>query len=188
MGRSSQHPFTGQFVAVGTAHLFDDLREIVYTEILVNLGNLLFEILFVAFRQAAHDKEMVDFAGLFGPDKTENGVDRLLFGIADKATGVDDDNLGVCRVGVVNDIEIVATKLRHQMFRIDKVLRATECENVNKSLFHESALGQPPSLCQSNLSDSGFIDYGAVSVGVFSLGRLCGPVCDRPFVRLRIKT
>ena len=112
---SCQHTFTGQLVPVAASYPFNDFREVVDSKILIHFGNLLFEIFFVAFSQTAHHEKMVDLTCLFGLYKAEDGVDRLLFGVTDKTTGVYDHYFGIGRVGVVDDIEIVVAKLCHQM-------------------------------------------------------------------------
>ena len=55
----------------------------------VYLGDLLLELLAVALREASHHIDFLDQAAVFGIDKPHDGVDALLLGVADEATGVD---------------------------------------------------------------------------------------------------
>ena len=85
--------------------------------------------------QAAYHEEPLDLTGLFGGSRPQDHVDRLLLGIADESAGVDHHDLGIRTVAVVRERIACGSKLSHQVFRVDRILRTAEGYDVN--LFHD---------------------------------------------------
>lgn len=85
---------------------------------------------------------MVDGTFCFCVGKAENRVDRLLFGVAYKAAGVDNDRTGIGRVGVEGEFKTAVMQLRHHVFRVYDILGTSECDDIDFPFFHVENLGQ----------------------------------------------
>ena len=108
----------------------NDVVPILHAEELIDLGQLGTQLLRITLAQAAHDEQPFDFTRLFGGGGPEDHVDRLLFGVADEAAGVDDHDFGIGAVAVVRDRIACGCELGHQVLRIDRVFRAPEGDDV----------------------------------------------------------
>ena len=129
--RGRQAAFGGQFRVPGGAQRPHDAVPRAGPEIFVHLGNLLPQLVGVALREAAHDEEPFDAPGLLGRRRAQDHVDRLLLGVADEAAGVDHYHTGIRTVAVRRDGIARRSQLRHQVLRVDRILRAAERYDVD---------------------------------------------------------
>src|SRR5450631_1022014 len=91
-----------------------DGADLVGADELIDFGHLGRQLFRVALRQTAGDHQSLAAPRLLVLGHLEDGIDRLLFGLADEAAGVDDDDLGglwrrnqlVSRVGRVPEHDL----------------------------------------------------------------------------------
>ena len=79
---------------------------------------------------------MLQLVLLFGFREREDLVDRFLFCITDKATGVDLGDLTLIIKKIMRNGVPVGHELAHQQFRIDQVLGPTQGANIYISFYH----------------------------------------------------
>ena len=65
----------------------------------IRLRNLADQLVLISLGQTAGDHQHLDLALVFELSKLEDGLDRLLLCVLDKAAGVDDDHIALLRVG-----------------------------------------------------------------------------------------
>ena len=97
----------------------------------VDFGHLLAEFFLVALHEAAADDEPTGLtaAGLH-LYLLEDGVDTLLFGVADEAAGVDDDGIAVVALPIDLDGMPLRLEGAGEVLAVDSVLRAAEGYDV----------------------------------------------------------
>ena len=132
--RGGQAAFGGQRRVLRGPQCADDAVPCAGAEVFVHLGNLGPQFVGVAFREASHDEQPFDLPGLLGRRRAQNHVDRLLLGVADESAGVDHHHFGIGAVAVEEDFVPGGREPRHQVLRIDGVLRTAERDDVN--FFH----------------------------------------------------
>ena len=123
-----------QSLSAGGAQRAGDALQIAGAEVVVDLGNLGPQLVGVALREAADDEQALDLPGRLGRRGAQDHIDRLLLGVADEAAGVDDHHLGVGAVAVERHAVAGRREARHQVLRVDRILRAAERDDVN--FFH----------------------------------------------------
>ena len=109
-----------------------DGADLVGADELIDLGHLRRQLFRVALRQTAGDHQPLAAPRLLVLGHLENGVDRLLLGLADEAAGVDDDDLGglgrrdqlVSRIGRVSEHDL----------GVDAIFRAAKGDEVHVHL------------------------------------------------------
>ncbi len=121
---------------LGGGEVGDDTCPVKLAVPAVDLGNLGGEFIAVALGQTAHYRNVADKALRLGLCALQYHVDGLLFGVADKAAGVDDNMVGDDVVGIMHDR--VADVLEHTLdtLGIDKVLRAAHCNQGKLFVMH----------------------------------------------------
>ncbi len=77
----------------------DDLFDLVGADHGVDFGKLLLDIVAVAFNEATGDDKLARPPGLLVLRHLDDGVDGFLFGRVDEAAGIDDQNVGITRIG-----------------------------------------------------------------------------------------
>ena len=113
----------------------DYVGHIPHAEVVVHFRNLRPQLFLVAFRQASHHEQALDFSPVLGRGEGKDRVDRLLLRVADESAGIDDDDFRVGRIRVVHDFEAVVPQLGHQVLRVDPVFGASERDDVDLA-FH----------------------------------------------------
>ena len=89
MLRSRGQAFSYEFLFVVRAEGFEQQGQVARAKILVHIGNFTLKVWLIALAQASGDKYFVDKACLFGAYGFENGINRLLFGVLNEPTGID---------------------------------------------------------------------------------------------------
>ena len=135
MPGSRQHPLSREMFAPLSADRGDYVGHIPHAEVVVHFRNLRPQLFLVAFRQASHHEQALDFSPVLGRDEGKDRVDRLLLRVADESAGIDDDDFRVGRIRVVHDFEAVVPQLGHQVLRVDPVFGASERDDVDLA-FH----------------------------------------------------
>ena len=87
----------------------------------------------ISLGQASGDDKAAAASLLLQVGQREDGVERLLGGVADKGAGVDDNDLGPCRVR--NDRVPRLLKDAENELRVDAVLRASQADETYRGLF-----------------------------------------------------
>ncbi len=108
-----------------------DARPVLHAEELVHLRKLGPQLVGIALREASDDEQPLDPPGLLGRRSPQDHVDRLLLGIADESARVDYHHLGIGAIAVRRHSVAGGLKLRHQVLRIDRILRTAEGYDVN---------------------------------------------------------
>ena len=134
MLRGSQVAFGGQCRILRGAQRAHDAVPRAGSEVFVDLGDLVPQLVGVALRQAADDEQLFDASGLFGLCGAQDHLDGFLLGVADESAGVDDDHFGIRAVAVEEDFVAGGRQPGHEVFAVDGVLRAAERDDVN--FFH----------------------------------------------------
>ena len=73
---------------IGLAQIGEEVLPVELPIVSVYLGDLFFQFVHEALREAAHDIDPPDAPGLLGLDHLEDHVDRLLLGVADEAARI----------------------------------------------------------------------------------------------------
>ena len=98
----------------------------------VYLGHLLGKLFLVALNEAAADDETgLVVATLFSGNLAEDGVDALLFGVADESAGVNDDRVAVVALAVKVYGMSLSLELSSEVFAVDGVLGAPQGDDVD---------------------------------------------------------
>ena len=118
-GKNSQVAFDG----------FDDAFDFAGADDRVYFGNLLENLVAVAFHQAAGDDEFFGGAEFFVLGHFEDGVDGFFLGGFDEAAGVDDQDFGV--VGARRQFVAFARENAHHDLAVDEVLGASEGDKTD---------------------------------------------------------
>ena len=105
----------------------------------IDLGNLGAQLLAVALHKAARDDQHTALSTLFVLGHLENRVDRFLLGGEYEAAGVDDDDLGLARIGD-NGVARLAEHTQHD-FAVHAVFRAAQGHQTNG--FHVACIVLP---------------------------------------------
>ena len=95
----------------------------------VHLGHVLQDVAPVALDQAPGDDQALRPAHLLVLGHLQDGVDRLLLGGVDETASVDDQHLGLVRMG--GELMPAGGELAHHDFRIDQILGATEADKTD---------------------------------------------------------
>ena len=101
-----------------------DSFEFVGAEDGVDIGNVLLDIGPEAFDETAGDHEALGFAGSFVFGHFQNGVDGFLLGGVDEAAGVNNDDVGIGRLG--SKLVAVCHELAHHDLGINEIFWAAE--------------------------------------------------------------
>ena len=125
--------FGGKFGTIIGSECLDDAVPCADTKVGIHLGDLLAQLVGVSLREATDHKELLDLPCIFRLDGAQDHLDRLLLGIADKAAGVDYHHLGIGAITVEDDLIAGRLETRHQVLRIDRILRTTERYDINFS-------------------------------------------------------
>ena len=99
---------------------------------LVHLGQLYLQVGEIALGQTAHDVEPLQASLLLPLGKLQEGVDALLLGVADEATGVDDGYLALRPLAVVRTAIAAFFQERHQSLGVHQILRTSERYEVDR--------------------------------------------------------
>ena len=134
MLRRGQVPLGLQRRVLRGSQCTDDAVPRACAEIVVHLGNLGPQFVGVAFREASHDEQPFDLAGVFGRGRPQDHVDRLLLGVADESAGVDHDDLGVGAVAVEEHRVTRRGEPGHQVLAVHGVFRTAQRYDVD--FFH----------------------------------------------------
>ena len=103
MGWGGQATLIGEFVTIGVPQVGKHAFPVKLAIKTVNFGQRFNQVGTESLRQATHDKQVADFAFTFSLSQLQDGVDRLLLGISDKAAGIDHNGLAVNTVSIVCD-------------------------------------------------------------------------------------
>ena len=120
--------FPDEFVLIVCTKCFEQQRQVCGAKKLIDLRNFLFQIVLVSFAQTTRYKEFVNGSSLLLFCKIENGLYRFLFGIIDKATGIDHHDISLF---FMDNLLVVCLKLSHQDFRVIDVFRTTQGDDID---------------------------------------------------------
>ena len=129
--RRREPPLRGQIRPPLAAQRPHDALPVLHAEELVHLGQFGAQLVGIPLRKTSHDEQPVDPTGLLGRGGAQDHVDRLLLGVADEAAGVDHYHTGIRTVAVRRDGIARRSQLRHQVLRVDRILRAAERYDVD---------------------------------------------------------
>ena len=96
----------------------------------VHLGQFLRQFLEIALREATHHDELAKHSLLLAPGQFQNHVDAFLLCVADEAAGIYDSYLALGVFGIMRHHEAVQLQLTDELLAVNKVLAATEGDNV----------------------------------------------------------
>ena len=97
----------------------------------IDLRHLGTKFFFVTLYQTTDSNETTLFAAtLFHSNLFEKDIDRLLLGIADEATCVDNNDIAIVTITVKIELESGFTQVASNMFGVDDVFRASEGDNI----------------------------------------------------------
>ncbi len=106
-----------------------DAAEFVGADQRVHLGQLFPDVRPVALHQAARHDQLLRLAGLLVRGHFENRVDRFLLGRVDETAGVDDEHVGLVRVG--GELMPARGELAHHDLAIDQVFGASKTDKTD---------------------------------------------------------
>ena len=95
----------------------------------VDFGDLVEQRVRIALREAARDEQPLQAAGLFVLRHFKDGVDGFLLGRLDEAAGVDEDRVGLGRIG--DDLHAARAQHPQQVFRIHAILGAAQRDQAD---------------------------------------------------------
>ena len=97
----------------------------------INLGQFLSQLLFIALDKASYGYQLLLFAtAFFDGNLLEEDIDRFLFVIAYKAAGVYYDDITIVARPVEIEFEASFAQMTRNMFGINNILRATQCDDI----------------------------------------------------------
>ena len=102
----------------------------------VYFRNLFKQFSAITLRKATHDKDLTNLSAFLRLAQFQYHVDALLLGIANKATGIDNDDFALDIISIVEHLVATSSKLPHQTLAIDEVLATPHCYEVNSVLYH----------------------------------------------------
>ena len=118
----SQAALVGQVVAVGVPKVGKHAFPVKLAVEAVHFGQSFDKVGAETFRQASHDKQLADSTLFLGLTQLEDGVDRLLLGIGDKAARVHHHCLTIDSAAVVAHAVACCLQLTHQVLAVHKIL------------------------------------------------------------------
>src|SRR5512133_1073080 len=80
------------------------------------------------------------------PYSLQNCINTLLFGISDKTAGIDDDSPGIGFFTVVFDLQGISFNLPGQILTVDGILRTSQSNYVDFSIFLSLSFQRLPML------------------------------------------
>lgn len=97
----------------------------------INLGQFFSQLLLIALDKAAYSYQLLLFATAFlNSNLFKENIDRFLFGIAYKTAGVYYDDITIVARPVEIEFEASFAQMTRNMFGIDNILRATQCDDI----------------------------------------------------------
>ena len=102
----------------------DDLGHFAGAEQRVDLGNLILQFVPVSLGEAPGDHQPLARAGLLQLRHLEDGVDGFLLGLVDERARVDDEDVGLARIGGERVPGLLGQPQHH--LGVDEVLGAAE--------------------------------------------------------------
>ena len=114
----------------------DKLHKVELAIILVHLRNLFLQFLLITLRQTSHNKEFAYASLLLCLYQLQYSVYTLQLGILNKSTCIHHNNLAFNAFCVVCAMIAGLLKFCQQGLAVNKVLRATHCNNIYLSFLH----------------------------------------------------
>ena len=129
--RGSRQPsVVAGFFVIGSCQVGNDLFPVELPIEAVHLGQFLRQFLEIALREATHHDELAKLSLLLAPGQFQNHVDAFLLCVADEAAGIHDSYLTLGVFGIMRHHEAVQLQLTDELLAVNKVLAATEGDNV----------------------------------------------------------
>ena len=129
---SGLHAFGFENVVVFRLKRADKFAPLVDSVEGIDFGQFFTQLLLVALNETSDGDETARFAAaLLDGNLLEEDVDRLLFGVADKAASIDNDDVAVVAASVKEEIESRFAQVAGDMLRVDDVLATSEGYDVD---------------------------------------------------------